>query len=79
MRLRKIAQTIVTLRKLNMEGYLDRLTDRDDSNPRAAFVALALTLPNSVQASGGLVRRVILPVYRKIMREGILSQTFRRK
>jgi len=79
MRLRKIAQIIIYLRRVAIAKVLAELKDEDTTYLELVWVTAADMLPRSVQAGNGLNLRVVIPAYRKIRREGILSQTFRRK
>jgi len=77
MRLRKIAQIIIYLRRVAIAKVLAELKDEDTTYLELVWVAAADMLPLSVHAGNGLNLRVAIPAYRKIRREGILSQTFR--
>lgn len=76
---REVATVIVELRRLAVAKIIADLLGEPTNRMESVFVALALTLPNSIQAGNGLNLRVVLPTYRKIKREGILAQNVRPK
>ena len=79
MNARKIAQEIIALRALIIDGHIARLSDRNDLEYWAEFTQRADRLPRSIQTRNGLTLRVALPAERIIRREGILAQTTKQR
>ena len=76
---RKSARIILYLRRIAIAKVVAEFIGEDATKLEADFVNIAAMLPWSIHAGNGLNRRVTLPAYRKLNREGIISQTFYRE